>query len=104
MDTKTAWKNLAHAISDMNVPTGDYNLKLTTIGAGVELLFEHPAEEILRELETSDISTRALVSWLVFEGNRLNDVDDAAVQSLRAQYESTFGEKVLAAPPPGMPM
>ena len=104
MDTKTAWKNLVHAIDDMNVPTGDYQLKLATISAGVELLLEHPAAEIVKELDSSEISTRALVSWLVFEGNRLPGVPDEAVQSLRVHYESTSGEKVLAAPPPGMLM
>lgn len=102
MDTKTAWQNLDTAIDAMNQPTGDYQLKLATISAGVELLYEHPADKILKELETSAISTRALVSWLVFEGGRLHGVPDAAVVRLKRLYETSSGQTVLAALPQGM--
>ncbi len=107
MNTKTIWENLAHAIDDMSCPSGDYNLKLQTISAGVELLFECPTDEIIGVIEChKKIPARPLVSWLVFEGERSGAISDAAVAALRERWESTCGpgQGILAAPPPGMLM
>lgn len=100
MDARTAWENLSDAISAMQAPGGDYDLKLATVRAGVELLFEFPAADILLQVKTSAMSTRALVSWLVFEGERLPSVDRLAVEELRELYEATCpsGEGII--PPP----
>ena len=57
----------------------------------------------LAELEKSNIPTRALVSWLVFEGGRLPGVEKAAVQALREAYEAVAppGQGIIPGPPPG---
>ena len=104
MDVRTAWSNLAQAIAAMSQQDGDWNLKLDTVKAGVELLFEHPAAEILGQVERSTLPmpTRALVSWLVFEGGRLRGVDQEVVRELRELYEATCppGQGIIP-PPPG---
>lgn len=101
MDVGTVWQNLSLAIAAVQSPDGDYPLKLETVKAGVELLFEFPAEAILAEVEGSSLPTRATVSWLVFEGERLPDVDEDAVEDLRRLYESRCppGQGIIAAPP-----
>jgi hypothetical protein len=101
MDAHTAWGNLSDAIAAMQSPQGDHALKLDTVLAGVELLFECPAAEILAEVERSPLPTRALVSWLVFEGGRLPGVDEGAVEALRALYEATCppGQGIIPPPP-----
>lgn len=103
MDIATAWENLTHAISDVNRPDGEYDLKLRTVRAGVQLLFEFPAEDILERVEGSSLPTRAIVSWLVFEGDRMSEVDTEAVNALRDLYESRCpaGEGIIPPPQPG---
>lgn len=105
MDVRTAWSNLAHAIAAMSQQGGDWNLKLETVKAGVELLFEHPAAEILEQVEHSTLPmpTRALVSWLVFEGGRLRSVEQKVVRELRELYEATCppGQGIIPPPPGG---
>ena len=100
MDARTVWDNLALAISAMQSPEGDYGLKLETVKAGVQLLFEFPPEDILEQVKRSTLSTRALVSWLVFEGGRMPEVEDRGVEALRRLYEATCppGEGII--PPP----
>ncbi len=103
MDITAAWDSLAQAISDMHRPGGDYDLKLHTVMAGVELLFEFPTRDILDRVERSPLPTRALVSWLVFEGGRIPDVDEDSVQALRRLYEATCppGQGIIPPPRPG---
>jgi hypothetical protein len=100
MDIQTAWDSLAAAIAAMHQPEGDYRLKLATVSAGVELLYEFPAEQILASVEASALPTRATVSWLVFEGKRLRAVDPATVETLAALYEDAAspGEGLIAPP------
>lgn len=102
MDAATAWDNLAHAISEMQRPGGDHNLKLETVRAGVEILFEFPTREILDQVKRSSLPVRALVSWLVFEGARLPNVDKGAVRALREAYEATClpGQGIIPPPAP----
>jgi hypothetical protein len=100
MDARTAWDNLVHAVSDMQSPGGDHKLKLETVMAGVELLFAHPADEILQQAEAATLPTRAIISWLVFEGGRLPDVNKSTVQALRRLYEATCPPGQGIIPPP----
>jgi len=102
MDVRTAWENLAHAIAAMNEAGGDWELKLDTVKAGVEILFEYPAADILEQVERSSLPmpTRALVSWLVFEGGRLRGVDQEVVRELREIYEATCAPGQGIIPPP----
>jgi len=106
MDVYTAWENLAQAIAAMSQQGGDWDIKLDTVKAGVELLFEHPAADILEQVERSTLPlpTRALVSWLVFEGGRLTSVDSAVVRELRVMYEATCppGQGIISPPPEGL--
>ena len=103
MDVRTVWENLVQAIAAVQRPEGDYGLKLETVTAGVELLFEFPAREILEQVEQSSLPTRAIVSWLVFEGDRLPRVGAPAVRALRELYESTCppGQGIIPPPPTG---
>lgn len=103
MDARTVWDNLALAIAEMQKPGGDHELKLATVRAGVELLFEQPPAEILSQLGRSSLPRRALASWLVFEGGRLPGVAPAAVEALRGLYEATCppGEGLIPPPPGG---
>ena len=100
MDAPTVWDNLAQAISDLEKPEGDYTLKMEMILAGVQLLFEFPSEEILAQVKRSALPTRALVSWLVFEGGRLPGVDPETVDALQKLYEGTCAPGQGIIPPP----
>jgi hypothetical protein len=103
MEARIVWENLCTALSELNDPSGgDYELKLATASAGVELLFTFPPEEILRQVQNSTLPPRAVVSWLLYEAARLPAVDPAAVEELRRRYEATAapGEGVIPAPRP----
>ena len=100
MDIQTAWDNLTVAIAAVHQPHGDYQLKLDTVGAGVALLFEFPAEQILAQVEASTLPTRATVSWLVFEAGRLPGVDPLTARTLGTLYEdgAPAGEGLISPP------
>lgn len=102
MDACDVWESLSCAIDEMQRPGGDHNLKLATVTAGVELLFEFPAQDILRQVRRSALPIRAVVSWLVFEGARLPAVDPWAVRALQRLYEAgcPCGEGIIPPPPP----
>lgn len=101
MGVEIVWTNLAAAIADMQTEEGDHALKLATVMAGVELLFEFSAADILDQVEGAVLPVRALVSWLVYEGNRLEGVDPDRVAELRALYEATCppGQGIIPPPP-----
>ncbi len=103
MEIDTVWADLVHAIAEMQQPGGDHALKLDTVMAGVQLLFEFDADAILAQVERSSLSTRALVSWLVYEGGRLPGVPDDAVDALRRRYEAACppGQGIIPPPPGG---
>ncbi len=102
MDVEIVWNNLTTAIADVQAEGGDHALKLATVMAGVELLFEFPADAILAQVQEASLPPRALVSWLVYEGGRLEGVDPDRVAELRALYEATCppGQGIIP-PPPG---
>ncbi|MDW7711283.1 MAG: hypothetical protein SCH98_12500 [Deferrisomatales bacterium] len=102
MDVETAWENLAQAIAAMGQPGGDVNLKLETVRAGVEVLLGFPAAEVLEQVERSTLGlpTRALVSWLVFEGGRMRGISPEVVRELRETYEATCAPGQEIIPPP----
>jgi hypothetical protein len=39
--------------------------------AGVEIMLDFSPEEVVEQAEASELPTRAVVSWLVFEAHRL---------------------------------
>jgi hypothetical protein len=68
------------------------------------LLLEHPPEAIVECARRSFLPTRALVSWMVFEAERMVEPGPSRARGLRACWqavEATEGGSIL--PPPREP-
>jgi hypothetical protein len=87
-----AWENLWQAITALEVPGGDWNIKLATMEAGVEIMLDFSPEEVVAQAEASDLPTRAVVSWLVFEAHRLEGIDPVKGEKLRAYWDARVPE------------
>ncbi|MGD8563576.1 MAG: hypothetical protein PVG03_13605 [Desulfarculaceae bacterium] len=100
MDAATIWDTLYRAARDMESSGGDWQVKLATVMAAVELFMEFPPQEIVAQIETSELPTRAVVSWLVFEGGRMKTVEPSQVQGLKEYWESICQPGQGIQPPP----
>ena len=100
MQVDIAWDNLYQAIKALEQRQGDWDVMAATAQAALFILFEYSAEEILPQVEASDLPTRATVSWLVYEGGKMKDLDQEKVAALAALWKQGSGQDLLA-PPPG---
>jgi len=96
MDIALAWQNLEAAIDGMKDPGDEFELRLNTVLAGVTLLFEFSPEEIVAQVEASELPTRPTISWLVYEGARLKGVvDPSRVRALARHWQRLHPDQPL---------
>jgi hypothetical protein len=100
LDAALAWQNLTHAIAALDQPEGDWDIKLATMEAGIELLLDFEPSEVVEQAAASKLPTRAVVSWLVFEADRLEWIDPAKGRALREYWDERApeGQKVMDSP------
>ena len=67
----------------------------------VELLFDFEPQAIVAQVEQSPLPTRAVVSWLVYEGGRLRRVGPDRVAALARWWNDNCGDQGGIIPPPG---
>ena len=100
LNAAMAWQNLRQAVMDMESMNGDWHVLVATMEAGVELLMDFPPQDIIDQVEASELPARAVVSWLVFESGRLEGIDAAKGQALKDFWNSKAprGQEVMEAP------
>ena len=100
LDVSLAWENLESAIGAVELQQGDWDLNLDTVTAGIIILYDFPAADIIRQVEKSNLPTRPTVSWLVYEGSRLLEaVPISKVRKLAEEWNNARpGEPLIAGP------
>ncbi len=101
LDIDMAWQNLRQAVNDLENMNGDMNVLVATMEAGVELLMDFPPRQIVAKAEASELPTRAVISWLVFESGRIEGIDPAKGRALKDFWNGQAPEDqaVMKAPP-----
>ncbi len=62
------------------------------------MMYECHPQLIVECIEQSPLPTRALVSWLIFEGQRMPVLDTSRVQALKDYWERYRREEIIPAP------
>ncbi|MFH2125627.1 MAG: hypothetical protein ABIK12_03875 [Pseudomonadota bacterium] len=100
MDVSVAWENLVQSIAAIEGgEEGDWEILTATCMAAMEILLEYPPEEVLAVIEQSHMPTRAMVSWLAWEGSKLGGDNAQRSMGLVACWqEANPGQELIAAP------
>lgn len=101
MDVATAWENLYQAVAAIERREGDWEVLAATCMAAMEMLLEYPPQEVLAQIELSELPTRATVSWLAFEGAKLGGGNPERGLALAACWQESNPGQELIAPPSG---
>ncbi|MCB2228815.1 MAG: hypothetical protein KQH53_19230 [Desulfarculaceae bacterium] len=96
-----AWENLYHAAKALEQGRGDWREATIACRAAMEMLLEFPPGQVVALVEQSDLPTRAVVSWLAFEGARLGGPYRESAATLALHWEAlNLGQRVIAPPAP----
>lgn len=87
-DINIIWDTLEKTIVELEGGQHDFEIQAETAMAGIILLMEHPVEAIFEKLEESRYPTRALVAWLVYEGQKTEFVDPLKLKELMAYWKN----------------
>lgn len=79
---------------------GDYQIKVATLYAAIDMLFDYPVKEIVEQVEASYLPTRPTMSWLVYEGSRIKGIDHDRAQALKEFWNKNNpeDEKIMDGP------
>lgn len=104
MDCKMAWENLEEAIGRVEQAGMMVDELLSaTLQAGMAILFEYPAHEIIKQVSSSRLPTRPTVSWLVYEARRSPGIGQQAIDDLTCCWQEQCGSDGDLIPPPTPP-
>ena len=99
MDVAVAWENLVQSIAAIEGGEDDWEILTATCMAAMEILLEYPPQEVLAQIEASDMPTRATVSWLAWEGGKLGGPNAERSMGLAVCWqEANPGQELIAAP------
>jgi hypothetical protein len=100
MDIKTAWQNVEQAAIDMENGQGDYQIKIATLYAAIDMLLDYPVKEVVAQVEASYLPTRPTMSWLVYEGSRIKGIDHSRAEVLKKFWNKNNPEdqKIMEGP------
>jgi hypothetical protein len=104
MDVAVAWENLVQAIAAIEGGEGgegEWEILTATCMAAMELLLEYPPQEVLAQIEQSDMPTRAMVSWMAWEGAKLGGPNAQRSLALAVCWQEANPGQELVAPPKG---
>jgi hypothetical protein len=106
VEIEVAWQNLEYAVKLVEEGADRLDALLEQVAAAIYLLLEEfSPEEIVAQAEASPLPTRAAISWLVYEGGRIRELDPAKVEALRRYWEAHFAARegrLIPPPPPGL--
>jgi hypothetical protein len=87
MEIEQVWNALEKTIADLEAGRGDWELNCQAAQAGIELLFEYEPAVILDCFKRSTLPEKALVTWVIFEGCKMDELDLAKLQALRDEWD-----------------
>ena len=93
MDIKTTWNNLQNAAGAMEKGQGDWYTLVVIAQQSIRQLMDFSPEDITGEILQSRYPPKAMVNWLLHEGQKIEGVSAAKLQSLCDYWNDVVGEK-----------
>jgi len=94
MKIEFVWETLERTLADLEYGHGDLETLIQTAQAGILLLLDYPAEEILNQIECSPLPTKPTVSWLLFEALKIKMIDPARLKALRVCWDQRYSSEL----------
>ena len=93
MDVSMVWKNLERTATAMEKGEGDWYTLVVLAQNSMKRLMEFSPEEILAEVLQSSYPPKALLNWLLHEGQRIEGVSVVKLQALCEYWNENLGEE-----------
>ena len=95
------WKTLEKTASAMEMGEGDWHTNVVIAQVSMRRLFEFPFEEIVLKAAQSHYPTKALIQWLLHEGQKVEGLSVVKLHGLCDYWNETMGEEkgVITFPP-----
>lgn len=98
-EARLAWENLYHAAKALEQGQGDWREATMACRAAMEMLLEFPPGQVVDMVEQSELPTRAVVSWLVFEGSQMGGGCRERAATLALHWEAlNLGQRIITPP------
>lgn len=94
----TLWETLERLAASLETPNSPKEQLAVALEGCLEQVLRYPPEQLVDRAEQSALPTRPLVSWLVFEADRLGDAP--AALALRQYWQTTRQASAGAIIPP----
>ncbi len=88
MNCAIAWKNLESAVEELESGNGDWDIMAATAQAAIIMVFDYEPAEIMEQAQASGKPFKALARWLVYEGMKLADLDQARIKAFVEYWNS----------------
>jgi hypothetical protein len=95
MDTTIddVWKTLEQIATVMEKGEGDWHANVVIAQVSMRRLFDFPFEEIVLKAEQSHYPTKALIQWLLHEGQMIEGVSSVKLQGLCDYWNENLGQE-----------
>jgi hypothetical protein len=93
-DLDMLWQTLIKNVTALETGTGDRRMLAYSVQAGILLLLDHPPEHVLQCVASSGLPEKATVRWLLYEANRIREMDQALVEALRNCWDTIKGPEM----------
>ena len=85
------WQTLMKNVTALETGDGDRQMLAVSVQASIILLLDHPPEHVLQCVESSGLPEKAVVRWLLYEANRIREIDSTVVEALRRCWDTAKG-------------
>jgi len=93
MGIDDVWKNLENAADAMERGQGDWYTQVVIAQQSIRRLMDFSPEEIVSELLQSSYPPRAMINWLLHEGQKIEGVSVVKLQDLCDYWNDAVGEE-----------
>lgn len=93
MEIERIWETLERTAAAMEKGEGDWYANARIAQQSIQRLFDFPPEDIVSEARQSHYPTKALVKWLLYEGEKIEGVSVASLEGLCAYWNENMGEE-----------
>ena len=100
-DLEMLWQTLMKNVIALETGDGDRQMLAYSVQASILLLLDHPPERVLQCVASSGLPEKATVRWLLYEANRIREIDRVAVDALRECWDTVKGPEMGIIETPG---